>query len=124
MNLGKLQYNDEYLNLCSFSNRLYITSINNTPISLVKIEPKNNKLTKGKTEDNNLPVQNENENILNNNDFINSNKNNDNKCEINFGIFKNNTIENKYRKDSLISDYSVYGNLNSFNPELNTLFNI
>jgi hypothetical protein len=124
MNFGKLQYNDEYLNLCSFSNRLYITSNNNCPINLIKIEPKNKKYSKEKEEKNNLFIQNEKENYINNVDLNNSSKNNENKCEINFGIFKNNSIENKFIKDSLASDYSIYGNLNSLNQELNSMFNM
>ncbi len=118
MNFGKLQYNDEYLNLCGFSNRLYITSNNNCPLNLIEIDTKNIKHMKEKEDINNLSIQNENENLLNNNFFINTN-NNGKKSEINFGIFKNNLIENKNRKDSLLSDFSVYGNLNSFIPELN-----
>ena len=124
MNFGKLQYNDEYLNLCSFSNRLYITSNNNCPINLIKIEPKNKKYSKEKEEKNNSFIQNEKENYINNVDLNNSSKNNENKCEINFGIFKNNSIENKFIKDSLASDYSIYGNLNSLNQELNSMFNM
>ncbi len=120
MNFGNLQYNDEYLNLCGFSNGLYITSNNNSPISLIKIDTKNIIHIKEKEEIINFPIQNENENLLNNNFFINNSiNNNENKCEINFGIFRNNPIENKNRKDSLISDFSIYGNLNSFIPELN-----
>lgn len=120
MNFGKLQYNDEYLNLSRFSNRLYITSNNNCPINLIKIDTKNIKHNKEKEDINNFPIQNENANLLNTNFFANNNtNNNENKCEINFGIFKNNFIENKNRKDSLVSDFSFYGNLNSFIPELN-----
>lgn len=120
MNFEKLQYNDEYLNLCGFSNRLYITSNNNCPINFIKIDTKNIKHNKEKEEINNFPIQNENANFLNTNFFANNNtNNNENKCEINFNIFKNNFIENKNRKDSLVSDFSFYGNLNSFIPELN-----
>ena len=124
MNIGKLQYNDEYLNLCSFSNRLYITSNNNNPINLIKVDPKNIKTIKEKEEINNnyFQIRNENENLLNYNYNFSVN-NNDNKCEYNFGIFKNNHIDNKIRKDSIVSDYSFYGNLNSFNSDINNIIN-
>ena len=126
MNLGKLQYNDEYLNLCSFSNRLYITSNNNNPINLIKIDSKNIKHAKEKEEINNyFQIRNENENVLNNNNNNNdfAYNNNENRCDINFGLFKNNHNDMKLRKDSIVSDYSFYGNLNSFNPEINNIMN-
>ena len=121
MNYGKLQYNNEYLNLCGFSNRLYITSNNNCPINLFKINPKNIKYKKEKDEMNNFYYQNENENLLNNNTntLINSN-NNENKGEINFNLFKNNHIN---KKDLFISDIASFGNINSCNPEFNYMFN-
>ena len=115
MNLRKLQYNEEYLIFFSFSNRLYITSNNNYLINLIKIEPKNKKHTKEKDEKNKLLIQNEKENYINNIDLNNSCKNNK---------IKNNNIENKFIKDSLESDYSFYGNLNSLNQELNNQFNM
>ena len=122
MNLGKLQYNEEYLNLCSFSNRLYITSNNNiSPISMINFEQKNN-IKNEKERLNSFFIQNENENSLNNNDFINFN-NKENKNDINFEFFKNNNnIDNKFKKDSLIFD-SFYGVSFSFNPEMNNIFN-
>ena len=121
MNLGKLQYNEEYLNLCSFSNRLYITSNNNTsPINITKIEQKNNNKNE-KERLNSFHNQNENENSLNNNDFINFN-NKENKNDINFEFFKNSNTDNKFKKDSLILD-SFYGGSFSFNPEMNNIFN-
>ena len=119
MNYGKLQYNNEYLNLCCFSNRLYIISNNNCPINLFKIDSKSIKFKKEKDEINNFYYQNENDNLLNNNNLINS-KNNENKCEINFNLFKNNLIN---KKDLFISDIASFGNINSFNPEINYLFN-
>ena len=119
MNYGKLQYNKEYLNLCCFSNRLYIISNNNSPINLFKIDSKSIKFKKEKDEINNFYYQNENDNLLNNNNLINS-KNNENKCEINFNLFKNNLIN---KKDLFISDIASFGNINSFNPEINYLFN-
>lgn len=124
MNFGKLKYNEEYLNLCSFSDRLYITSNNSCPINLIKIEPIINKHIKEKEESYNFTVQNENENLLNSNNYY-SNSNNENKCDINFGLFKNNHTDYKIRKDSLLTDFSFYGNSNyfSFNPDLNNLFN-
>ena len=124
MSFGKLQYNEEYLNLCSFANRLYLTSNNNNKINLTTIESKNNKHIKEKEEISNFHIPNENENLLNNNNyFVNNNNINENKCDINFGIFKTNHIDNKNRKDSIVSDFSFNGNLNIFNSELNNLFN-
>ena len=122
MNLGKLQYNEEYLNLCSFSNRLYITSNNNiSPINIINFEQKNN-IKNEKERLNSFHIQNENENSLNNNDFINFN-NKENKSDINFEFFKNNNnIDNKFKKDSLIFD-SFCGGSFSFNPEMNNIFN-
>ena len=118
MNIGKLQYNDEYLNLCSFSNRLYLTSKNNSPIILTKIGEKRINNIKEKEEIENFQINNENENTLNNNELINTNINEN----YNFGLFKNNNNDNKFRKDSLISDYSLF--CNSFNGELvNTMNN-
>ena len=125
MNLGKLQYNEEYLNSCGFSNRLYITSNNNCPINVKKIEPKIIKNVKEKEEVNNFQFRNENENLLNSNNCL-IYYNNENKCDISFGS-KNNHNDNKFRKDSLVTDFSFsfYGNLNnfSFNSDLNNLFN-
>lgn len=125
MNFGKLQYNEEYLNLCGFSNRLYITSYNNCPISVKKIEPKINKNVKEKEEVNNFQFRNENENLLNTSNCL-IYYNNENKCDISFGS-KHNHNDNKNRKDSLVTDFSFsfYGNLNnfSFNTDLNNLFN-
>ena len=122
MNLGKLQYNNEYLSLCGFSNRLYITSNDNNPINLIKIDSKY--LKNCCKETNNIVIQKQNEN-LSNNIIINPNINhNENKSDINFGIFKNNNnIEPKCRKDSLVSDISNYGNLGSYNSEFNMLIN-
>jgi hypothetical protein len=124
MNIGKLQYDDEYLNLCSFSNRLYITSNNNNPINLIKLDSKNIKNTKEKEEINNnyFQFRNENENVLNYNNIFSVN-NNENKYETNFGLIKKNHIDNKIRKDSIVSDFSFYGNLNSFNLEINNIIN-
>ena len=124
MNIGKLQYNDEYLNLCSFSNRLYITSNNNNPINLIKVDSKNIKTTKEKEEisNNNFQFKNENENLLNYNNIFPVN-NDENKYEMSYGLIKNNSIDNKIRKDSIFSDFSFCGNLNSFNPEINRIIN-
>lgn len=121
MIIGKLQYNEEYLNLCRFSNRLYITSSNNiSPISLINFEQKNS-IKNEKEISNSFHIQNENENSLNNNDFFNYN-NKENKNDINFEFFKSSNIDNKYKKDSLILD-SYYGGSFSFNPEINNIFN-
>lgn len=122
MNLGKIQYNDEYLNLCGYSNRIYITSNNNKPINIFRIDSNNQINNKEKEEINfNNYTQKENENLLSNVDFMNNN--NENKRECDFGLFKNNNIENKPRKDSIVSDYSFFGSFNNLNQELNVLFN-
>ena len=108
MNLSKNQYNDEYLNLCGFTNKLYLTSNNNTPINLVKIESKYLTHIKDKEDNfNNGQTNNENENLLNNI----------------FGIIRTNNIDNKYPKDSVLSDFSVFGNLNSFNFDITNMIN-
>ena len=108
MNLSKNQYNDEYLNLCGFTNKLYLTSNNNTPINLVKIEPKYLTHIKDKEDNfNNGQTNNENEKLLNNI----------------FGILRTNNIDNKYQKDSVLSDFSYFGNLNSFNFDITNMIN-
>lgn len=104
------------------SNKLYITSNNNSPINLIKIDLKNNKNKKEKEEINNINnynTQKENENYLNYNNIDFTNFNNIYKGDINFSPFKNFNLDNKNRKDSLISDISI----NLFNNELNNLFN-
>ena len=128
--------NEEYLNVSSLSNKLYITSNNNMPINLIKIDLKNFKNKKENEKDkeeinniNNYNTEKENENFLNYNniDFNNINNYNNiinyNKGDINFSPFKNYNFDNKNRKDSLISDFSFYGNINLFNTDLNNLFN-
>ena len=128
--------NEEYLNMPSLSNKLYITSNNNMPINLIKIDLKNFKNKKENEKDkeeinniNNYNTEKENENFLNYNniDFNNINNYNNiinyNKGDINFSPFKNYNFDNKNRKDSLISDFSFYGNINLFNTDLNNLFN-
>ena len=125
------QYNEEYLNFSSLSNKLYITSNNNTPINLIKIDLKNIKNKKEKEKEkeeinifNNYNTEKENENFLNYNNFDLNNINIYNKGDINFSPFKNYIFDNKNRKDySLIPDFSFCGNLNLFNTELNNLFN-
>ena len=119
MGNGKLQYNNEYLNLCGFSNRLYMTSNNNCPINLFRADLKNLKYKKEKDEINNFYYKNENENLLNNNNLINTN-NNENKCEINCNLFKNNHFS---KKDIFVSENNFFENIITFNPELNYLFN-
>ena len=49
------QYNEEYLNFSSLSNKLYITSNNNTPINLIKIDLKNIKNKKEKEKEKDIP---------------------------------------------------------------------
>ena len=125
------QYNEEYLNLPSLSNKLYISSNNHSLINLIKIDLKSNKNKKEKEKEeinniNNYNSQKENENFLNykNIDYNNINNINIiNKSDINYSPFKNYnySFDNKNKKDSLISDFSFCGNL--FNTELNNLFN-
>lgn len=113
--MGNLHYNDEYLNLSSFSHRLYIVSRNDKPINLFNIELKINKEI-----DNEKEKEKENDNyidLFNNNIYINN--------DINFGISKNNnTIQNAEIKDSKESNYSLIENINNFNNLKNYLNNI
>lgn len=113
INSGKAQCNEDYINLTSYSNQIFITSKNNKPIYLKEILPiqeKSKEVEKVKCGLNNFKNISDKENIINNNDLI-INENNENKNElINFNLMKNFYAENKIRKDSLISDYSCNGN--------------
>ena len=113
INSGKAQCNEDYINLTSYSNQIFITSKNNKPIYLKEILPiqeKSKEVEKVKCGLNNFKNISDKENIINNNDLI-INENNENKNElINFNLMKNFYTENKIRKDSLISDYSCNGN--------------
>ena len=126
INLYKPQYNDEYLNLCSYSNKLIINSQNNKPIQLEKIEPEAVKAKDSEKEKdllNNFKMVNEKENIINNNDLIN-NDNYENKNEINFNPIKYFHTDNKIRKDSVVSDFPYLSNFNSnfiIDPRFNNM---
>ena len=97
-----------------FSNKLYISSKNNKPINIQKLDTKNIQL-KQKEELNKPKINNEKDviSIINIKDLIN-NENNEYKNDvININQNKNLHNDNKIRKDSLISDYSYYGNSNN-----------
>ena len=97
-----------------FSNKLYISSKNNKPINIQKLDTKNIQL-KEKEELNKPKINNEKDviSIINIKDLIN-NENNEYKNDvININQNKNLHNDNKIRKDSLISDYSYYGNSNN-----------
>ena len=100
--------------LCDYSNKLFITSKNNKPINLERLDMKNVKL-KEKEDLTNFKNNNEKDiiSIININDLINI-ENNDYKNDvINTNQNKNFHIDNKIRKDSIISDYSNYGHINN-----------
>ena len=86
------------------------------PILLEKIDPdaiKSNEVEKEKDLLNHYKIFGDKENIINNNDTI-INENNENKIEINnFNQIKNFHVENKIRKDSIISEFPYYGNFNN-----------
>ena len=97
-----------------FSNKLYISSKNNKPINIQKLDTKNIQL-KEKEELKNPKINKEKDviSIINIKDLIN-NENNEYKNDvININQNKNLHNDNKIRKDSLISDYSYYGNSNN-----------
>ena len=131
INSNKAQGSEDYINLTFYPNQLFITSKNNKPIHLKEIVPNQEKSKvdeKGKCGLNNFKNISDKENIINNNDLIN-NENNENKSELNnWNLMKNYYVENKIRKDSLISDYSCNGNFinnlfaeqNGFNNMANT----
>ena len=127
INSGKAQYNEEYLNSRSYSNILNITSKNNFPIRMEKIDLNPSKIKERGEKDkdglNHYKAGNEKENIINNN-YLTNNENNENKSElINFNQMKNFHPDNKLRKDSIISDFSCYGNFNNNLYVEQSLFN-
>ena len=115
INSGKQQCNEEFLN-SSYSNKLYISSKNNNKIKIEKIDLNPTKQKEGEKDRdglNHLKSNNDKENIINNNTLINS-ENNENKSElINFNHMKNYYVENKLRKDSIVSELSCHGNFNN-----------
>ena len=111
----KLQYNDDYSNLCEYSNKLSITSKNNKPIVLEKLDLKSDKINENENEKDELiylkPNHNKDNNNINNESI--NNENNEVRNEIIINSLKNFHTENKIGKDSVISDFSYYGNNNS-----------
>lgn len=111
----KLQYNDDYSNLREYSNKLSISTKNNKPILLEKIDLKSDKQKEGEKEKDELiylkPNHDKDNNTINND--LTNNENNEVKNEIIINPLKNYHIENKNRKDSVISDFSFYGNNNN-----------
>ena len=112
----KSQYNDDYSNLREYSNKLSITTKNNKPIILEKIDLKDDKIKEGEKEGEKekdeliyLKTNHDKDNNIINNDLTN-NENNEIRNEIIINPLKNYHIENKNRKDSVISDFSYYGN--------------
>ena len=112
----KTLFDDDFPNLFNFSNKLFISSKNNKPINIEKLDTKNIKF-KEKEDLTNFKINNNERDIINNinfNDLIN-NENNDYKNDI-ISINQNKFFRqdiNKIRKDSIISDYSNFGNLNN-----------
>ena len=105
-NRNKTLYGDEYDNLCQYSNKLYVTSKNNKPINIAKIDTKNIKVKE--KDELNFKINSNKDNFININDLIN-NDNNDYKSE----LINLSPIKNKIRKDSIVSDFPNYGNLRS-----------
>ena len=112
----KTLFDDDFPNLCNFSNKLFISSKNNKPINIEKLDTKNIKF-KEKEDLTNFKINNNERDIINNinfNDLIN-NENNDYKNDI-ISVNQNKFFRqdiNRIRKDSIISDYSNFGNLNN-----------
>ena len=113
VNHFKTLLDDDFPNLCNFSNKLNISSKNKKPIHIEKLDTKNIKY-KEKEDLTNFKINNnerDNINSINFNDFFNGENN----------IFKNDANNlnpyklfrqenNRIRKDS---DYSNFGNLNN-----------
>ena len=112
----KTLLDDDFPNLFNYSNKLIISSKNNKPIKIDKLDTKNIKL-KEKEDLMNFKINNNERdivNIINFNDLIN-NENNDYKNDV-ININQNKIFRqdyNRIRKDSIISDYSNFGNLNN-----------
>ena len=115
-NRFKTLFDDDFPNLFNFSNKLFISSKNNKPINIEKLDTKNIKF-KEKEDLTNFKINNNERDIINNinfNDLIN-NENNDYKNDI-ISVNQNKFFRqdiNRIRKDSIISDYSNFGNLNN-----------
>ena len=111
----KTLLDDDFPNLFNFSNKLFISSKNNKPINVEKLDTKNFKF-KEKEDLTNFKINNSERdiiNIINFNDLIN-NENNDYKNDV-ININQNKIFrqDNRIGKDSIISDYSNFGNLNN-----------
>lgn len=116
VNHFKTLLDDDFPNLCNFSNTLIISSKNKKPINIEKLDTKNIKY-KEKEDLTNFKINNnerDNINSINFNDFING-ENNIFKNDANnlnpYKLFRQDN--NRIRKDSIISDYSNFGNLNN-----------
>ena len=116
VNHFKTLLDDDFPNLCNFSNKLIISSKNKKPINIEKLDTKNIKY-KEKEDLTNFKINNnerDNINSINLNDFING-ENNIFKNDANnlnpYKLFRQDN--NRIRKDSIISDYSNFGNLNN-----------
>lgn len=116
VNHFKTLLDDDFPNLCNFSNKLIISSKNKKPINIEKLDTKNIKY-KEKEDLTNFKINNnerDNINSINFNDFING-ENNIFKNDANnlnpYKLFRQDN--NRIRKDSIISDYSNFGNLNN-----------
>ena len=113
VNHFKTLLDDDFPNLCNFSNKLIISSKNKKPINIEKLDTKNIKY-KEKEDLTNFKINNnerDNINSINFNDFING-ENNIFKNDANnlnpYKLFRQDN--NRIRKDS---DYSNFGNLNN-----------
>lgn len=116
VNHFKTLLDDDFPNLCNFSNKLIISSKNKKPINIEKLDTKNIKY-KEKEDLTNFKINNnerDNINSINLNDFING-ENNIFKNDANnlnpYKLFRQDN--NRIRKDSIMSDYSNFGNLNN-----------
>ena len=116
VNHFKTLLDDDFPNLCNFSNKLIISSKNKKPINIEKLDTKNIKY-KEKEDLTNFKINNnerDNINSINFNDFINGENNIFKKDANNLNPYKLfRQDNNRIRKDSIISDCSNFGNLNN-----------
>ena len=107
MNDEKLQYNKEYLNYCTYSNRLYIDSMDSkSPLDIFLIEP-NNQIQEHIQDNDNSQIIN-----LRNEQF------DDKLIDIMKGNINNNIYfndNNNFRKNSLNSELSFLDNNSNIN---------
>ena len=103
----KLQYNKEYLNYCTYSNRLYIDSMDSkSPLDIFLIEPKNQIQENIQDNDNSQIINLKNEQF--DDKLIDIMKGN-----INNNIYFNDN--NNFRKNSLNSELSFLDNNSNIN---------